>query len=142
LLADGYTDVFPNCHFCRSSDTALLFGRLNADESIIAMRLFSVLALLILLAGCSSTAPLMTEHEAKSASRQQGTLNESALEPPPPRSTQAEKPADPRTTGLNLGVSGEKTGTLMDCDESCRKNCSAKNQAKPKWCGLYKPPAS
>lgn len=106
------------------------------------MRIVSVLALLILVAGCSSTASLMTEHEAKSASRQQGTYIEPALEPAPPKSAQAEKPADPRTTGLSLGASGEKTGTLMDCDESCRKNCSAKNQARPKWCGLYKPPAS
>jgi hypothetical protein len=105
------------------------------------MRIFSVLVLVVLAGGCSSTAGLLSEHDDKSALRPQGMVDDPALEPLP-RPLQAEKPPDPRTTGVNLGYSGEKSGSLMDCDEACRKNCSVKNQSRPKWCGLYKPPAS
>jgi len=105
------------------------------------MRIFSALVLLVLVAGCSSTAGLLSEPEDKSASRPQGMVNDPTLDPPPAKPAQAEKPADPRTTGTNLGLHPEKSGSLMDCDESCRKNCSVKNQSRPKWCLLYKPPA-
>ena len=105
------------------------------------MRIFSVLLLLVAIGGCSSPVGLLSERENNSALRPQGMVNDPTLEPLP-KPAQAEKPADPRATGVNLGYAGEKSGNLMDCDEACRKNCSAKNQSKPKWCGLYKPPAS
>jgi len=105
------------------------------------MRIFLTFVLLLLVAGCSSTTNLVTEHEDKSTSQPPQMINDSTLEPSPKLATPEER-ADPRTTGVKVGLTGEKSGSLMDCDETCRRNCSPKNQSKPKWCTLYKPPAS
>jgi len=101
------------------------------------MKQLRCLLLALALAGCSSTVP---QAELQPAHPPDQIVDETP-ETLGPQRVGPNRPSRPRTATMLKNETNEgKAGELMDCDESCKNNCSPKKQSRPKWCVLYKNP--
>jgi len=104
------------------------------------MKKLSVLVLVLALAGCASSVSLVQETPPQVSALPDQVIDEPSPQPAPPKIAPRKPTRASNATALKTELHEEKSSGLMDCDDACKKNCSPKNQSRPKWCVLYQEP--
>jgi hypothetical protein len=107
------------------------------------MRNLSGLVFTLALAGCSSTTSWVPQEGLQPTlpSDSPDQIVDYTAAAPAPQKVVPKKPSTGRTATALKNETNERLGGLMDCDASCKNNCSPKNQSRPKWCVLYQVPS-
>src|SRR5262249_39386691 len=107
------------------------------QKTIIRPILRPLLCWIVLLAcGCTSTAVLAPQGQPLQPNSPADEIAEEAVVRPSTQKKVAQN--KPRQSTSEIKTEEEqKSSGLLNCDDNCRANCSAKMQSSPKWCVLY-----